>query len=99
MIEMKTNTEEGSCEMSIEGELGDAMYDVLIFSNAMLKFFEGIDPSISMGFSEIMVEYFQDYLDGNLEPSEIAEHEQIHIDGEAMKVLQELLEAQSGDAA
>lgn len=60
---------------------------------------EIIFSSISMGFSEIMVEHFQDYLDGNLETCEIAEHEQVYIDGDAMKVLQELLESQSGDAA
>ncbi|MCQ2488898.1 MAG: hypothetical protein MJ143_06495 [Clostridia bacterium] len=50
MIEMKTNTEEGSCEMFINGELDDAIYDALIFCNAMLKLFEEVDQNFSRKF-------------------------------------------------
>ncbi len=101
MLEIKTNPEEGSCEMSVSGNVKDIMYDTILINDSILNFLYENDEEAAVFLANILVEHLQEFLDGNVEEvtGAMKKEIQVHVDGDALEAMKALIDAQKGDAA
>ena len=101
MLEIRTNPEEGSCEMSINGNAQEIMYDTIIINDSIIKFLYENEAEAAIYLVNVLVEHLQEFLDGNVEEVTGAMQKAFHIqvDSDALEAMKALIDSQNGDVA